>query len=214
MRVLVIGSHGKIGRRLVSILDEDGHDVVAMVRSPDQTDELSSLGAEPVIGDLEEEFEHLLKGADAVVSTAGSGGDGGADKTVLVDGLGAIRAVDAARQHGARRFVIVSSLGADDPDRSESIRHYLVAKGIADGYLRRSGLDYTVVRPGRLTDDEPTDSVEVGADVGSGSISRAEVAQVLARCLREPATIRKTFELVNGDTPVAEALGQLRASAP
>lgn len=209
MRVLVIGAHGNIGLRLVPILVEDGHDVVAMVRSSDQTDELSSLGAEPVIGDLEEDFEDLLKGIDAVVFTAGSGGDGGADKTVLVDGLGAIRAVDAARKHGVRRFVIVSSLGADDPDRSESIRHYLVAKGIADGYLRQSGLDYTVVRPGRLTDDEATESVSVGEDVGSGSVSRGDVALVLARCLREPATIGKTFELVDGDTPVAEALGQL-----
>ncbi len=209
MRVLVIGAHGKIGRRLVPTLGEDGHDVVAMVRSPDQTAELSSLGAEPVVGDLEEDFEHHLEGIDAVVFTAGSGGGTGADKTALVDGLGAIRAVDAARKHGARRFVMVSALGADDPDRSESIRHYLVAKAIADGYLQRSGLDHTVVRPGRLTDDEPTESVRVGDDVGSGSISRGDVALVLARCLREPATLGKTFEVVDGETPVAKALREL-----
>lgn len=206
MRVLVIGAHGKIGRRLVPILVEEGHDVVAMVRSPDQEADMSSLGAEPVIGDLEEDFEQHLEGIDAVVFAAGSGGGTGAAKTVLVDGLGAIRAVDAARKHGARRFVIVSSLGADDPDRSESIRAYLVAKAIADGYLQRSGLDYTVVRPGRLTDDEPTESVRVGDDVGSGSISRGDVALVLARCLRDPATIGKTFEVVDGKTAVVEAL--------
>lgn len=206
MRVVVIGAHGKVGLRLVPMLVEDGHDVVGMVRSRDQVPELSGLGAEPVVGDLERDFAHHLEGADAVVFTAGSGAETGADKTAAVDGLGAIRTVDAAVEHGADRFVMVSARGADDPDRSEAIRHYLVAKAIADGYLRRSGLDYTILRPGGLTDGEPTGLVQVGEDVGSGSISRADVAHVIVRTLREPAAVGRTLELINDGTPVKEAL--------
>jgi uncharacterized protein YbjT (DUF2867 family) len=156
MRTLIIGANGKVGRLLVPLLVDAGHDVRTMIRDEAQAPAQRELGAEPLVADLEGDFGHAVDGCDAVVFTAGSGGHTGADKTVAVDGLGAIRAVEEARDRGARRFVMVSSRGADDPDRSQAIRHYLVAKGIADGFLQRSGLDYTILRPGRLTDDPPT----------------------------------------------------------
>ena len=206
MHVLVIGAHGGVGRRLIPILRDEDHQVRAMIRDEAQAPEMAELGGAPVLGDLEGTFAHHMQDVEAVVFTAGSGADTGADKTALVDGVGAIRAVDGAKAHGVRRFVMVSARGADDPDRSDSIRHYLVAKCIADAYLERSPLDYTVLRPGRLTDDDGTGSVRAGSDVGSGSISRSDVARVIARSLQEPATVRKTFELVEGDTPIEEAV--------
>lgn len=206
MRVLVIGAHGQVGRRLLPLLVENGHHVRGMIRDPDQAATVEGHGATPVIGDLEGAFARHLKGCDAVVFTAGSGGGTGADKTALVDGLGAILAVNAARDEGARRFLMVSARGADDPGRSEPLKHYLVAKLIADAYLERSGLDYTILRPGRLTDDEPTGRIRVGRSLGSGSITRNDVAATVATALETEATVGSTFELLNGDTPIPEAL--------
>lgn len=206
MNVLVIGAHGKVGRQLVPLLVAAGHRTSAMIRDPEQTGALEALGAEPVLGDLEGAFEHALEGCDAIVFTAGSGGHTGADKTALVDGLGAIRSIDAARTRRIGRFLMVSSRGADDPDRAPAIRHYLVAKAIADGYLQLSGLDYTIVRPGRLTDDTPTGRIRAGTDLGSGQITRADVAATLAASLEMDRTIGRTFEILNNGLPIREAL--------
>jgi uncharacterized protein YbjT (DUF2867 family) len=209
MTVLVIGAHGAVGRKLLPVLRDAGHEVRGMIRDGDQAPTIRSLGAEPVVGDLEGDFAHHLEGCDAVVFTAGSGGGSGADKTVAVDGLGAIRAVDAASEHGLRRFVMVSALGAGDPDRSEAIRHYLVAKGIADGYLERSGLDHTILRPGRLTDEEPTGRIHLDDDGGGGSVTRADVAHVAALCLAHRNTVGRILPLLNGETPVETALREV-----
>lgn len=207
MKVLVIGAHGDVGQRLVPLLDEAGHQVRAMVRDPDQSPGMEELGAEAVVGDLEGDFEHALEGCDALVFTAGSGGDTGADKTAMVDGLGAVLTVNAAREKGVDRFVMISARGASDPDRSERIRHYLVAKAIADGYLERSGLDYTILRPGRLTDDEGTGRIRVGRDLGSGSITRDDVARTVVEALDMPdQTVGRTFEMLNDGVPIREAL--------
>lgn len=211
MKILVMGANGKVGRRLVPLLVEDGHDVRAMVRDPAQEPAMESLRATPVLADLEEDFGHAVEGCDAIVFTAGSGGHTGADKTASIDGLGAVLSVDAARERGVRRFVMVSSRGADDPDRSQAIRHYLVAKAIADGYLQRSGLDYTIVRPGRLTDDEATGRIRIGDDLGGGSITRGDVAATVAAVLRMPGTVGHTFEVLDGDVAIEEALGALNA---
>ncbi len=208
-RVVVMGANGKIGRLLVPRLVDAGYAVRAMVRDPEQTSEAEERGADPIVADLEGHFAHALDGCDAVVFTAGSGGHTGADKTARVDGLGAIRAVDAARDRGVRRFVMISARGADDPDRSEAIRHYLVAKTIADGYLQRAGLDHTILRPGRLTDDPPTGRIRVGQDVGSGKITRADVADAVVATLDIPGTVGRTFEFLNDGRPIREALEAL-----
>ena len=209
MKTLVIGAHGDVGRRLLPVLASGDHTVRAMIRDPDQASEVEGPGVEPVVGDLEEDFAHAVRGCDAVVFTAGSGGSTGAGKAAMVDGLGAIRAIDVAAAHGATRFVMVSAMGPGDPDRSESIRYYLVAKAIADGYLERTDLNYTILRPGRLTDDEPTGKIEVGHDLGSGEVTRGDVARTIALCLDTPNTIGKTFELLNGSHSIEDALDAL-----
>jgi uncharacterized protein YbjT (DUF2867 family) len=212
MHILIIGANGGIGRLLVPRLVDAGHGVRAMVRDGSQAPALRELGAEPVVADLEGDFRHVLDGCEAVVFTAGSGGHTGADRTAAVDGLGAIRAVNEARARGVGRFVMVSARGADDPDRSPAIRHYLVAKAIADGYLRDSGLDYTILRPGRLTDDPPTSRIRIGEALGSGQITRADVAAAIVAALDLDVTIGKTFELLNDGAPIRDALAGLRDS--
>lgn len=209
MTVLVIGANGKVGQQAVPLLARAGHRVRAMIRDSAQAAGMEEHGAEPVIADLEGEFRHALDGCDAVIFAAGSGGRTGADKTASVDGLGAILAINAAVERGSRRFVMVSSRRADDPDRSPAIKHYLVAKGIADGYLQRSGLDYTILRPGRLTDEPPTGRIRIGPDLGGGTITRADVAASGVACLELPNTVGKTFELLNDGEPIREALETL-----
>ncbi len=209
MKVLVIGANGKIGRHLLPLLAERKYDVRAMIREPAQAAAMEERGASAVVADLEGDFGHALQGCDAVVFTAGSGPHTGAGKTALVDGLGAVLAVNASLEQGVRRFLMVSARGADDPDRSERIRHYLVAKAVADGYLRRSGLKHTILRPGRLTDDPPTGHIRVGSDLGRGTVTRADVAATVVACLEAPASVGKTFELLNDGQPILEALAAL-----
>ncbi len=213
MRVLVIGANGQIGRQVVARLDleEDVH-VRAMVRAEDQREALQALGAEVVIGDLVGAFEHALEGMHAVVFSAGSGASTGLDKTLLVDLWGAHRAIRATEASAATRFVMVSSMGTRDPLQGPSaLQPYLVAKRAADDYLLASSLDFTVVRPGMLTDDDPTGHVSVGAVLPPGSVPRADVAQVVAQCAVRGAASGSMFELTSGEVPVAEAVAALQA---
>jgi uncharacterized protein YbjT (DUF2867 family) len=212
VRALVIGATGGTGRLLTERLLAAGHEVVAMTRHPERTDELRALGADPVVADLEGELDHAFEGVDAVAFCAGSGSSTGPDATLRVDLHGAVRTVDACLARGIDRYVMLSSMAADDPLRGrESLRHYLAAKHAADRVLLASGLATTVVRPGGLTDDEPTGRIALGSPrlPERGSISRADVATVLAACLERPDTVGATFELVAGDTPIDEALDQL-----
>lgn len=206
---LIIGGNGQIARHLARLLAIAGAAPRAMIRSPDQADELAALGAEPVQGDLEGDFERALDGCDAVIFSAGSGGHTGGDKTLLVDLWGALRSIRVCEEKGIRRYLMVSALRAQDPDRGpDGIRHYLVAKHIADDYLTRSDLDYTIVRPGRLTDAPGTGRVHVASLLSGevGEIPREDVAAVLAECLASPGTVGKTFDLVSGDTPIRDAI--------
>jgi uncharacterized protein YbjT (DUF2867 family) len=212
MRVLVIGSTRGTGRLLVDHLVADGHQVRAMVRDPQQAEDRREAGADPVVGDLEGDLDEALRGVDAIAFCAGSGSKTGPDATLRVDLHGAIRTIDLAVDHGIGRYIMLSSMAADDPLRgSEGIRHYLAAKHAADRVLLASGLDATIVRPGGLTHDEPTGRVEVGVPrlERRGTIPRADVAAVMARCLVEPASIGASFELLSGDTPIEEAVAGL-----
>lgn len=207
MQVLVIGAHGHVGQRLLPLLVEAGHPVRAMIRDPDQADTVAGEGIEPVVADLEDEsLGQVFDGVDAVVFTAGSGGSTGTDMTVRIDGLAAIRTMDLAQAHGASRYVMVSSMGADDPDRHDALRPYLVAKAIADGVLRRSGLEWTILRPGALTDDEPTGRIRAGTGLGSGSIPRGDVAAAIVAALALDETVGSTLELLSGDEEIEAAL--------
>lgn len=209
MNTLIIGANGQIGRLLVQKLVRDGERPRAMVRSEDQARELRQMGAEPVIGDLEGEFDAALQGCDKLVFTAGSGPDTGADKTILVDMWGAMKAVDAAAEEGIDQFVMVSSRGAQDPDAGPAkIRHYTVCKKVADDYLLDSELPCTILRPGRLINDPASHRVTTKwpEDPQRQWISREDVANAIAFCLYEPATIDRIYPLFHGDQPLEKAL--------
>lgn len=211
MKVLVAGSHGGIGRRLVPRLVDAGHEVVALIRDEAQADELRELGGEPLVADLEGDVAFATEGCDVVVFTAGAGPGSGAAKKETVDRQGAEKLVDAALEHGVQRYVMVSAMGASDPESgSEAMRPYLEAKAAADEYLAESGLQYTIVRPGGLTDEAGNGRVEAAESLGRrGQITRDDVAATLVAALAEEATISRTFELLDGDTPIGEALARL-----
>ncbi len=215
MDVLVIGSTKGTGHLVVSELLGRGHGVRGMVRSREQVAALEDRGATAVLGDLEGSLDGVVEGVDAVAFCAGSGSQTGPDATLRVDLHGAVRVIDACVEAGIPRFVLLSSIAADDPMRgSAAIRHYLAAMHARDRILAASGLDATIVRPGGLTHDAGTGRIEVGVPTlpSRGSIPRADVAAVLVGCLERDDTIGATFEVIGGQTPVEEALDQVAAS--
>ena len=211
MLVAIAGGHGQIALRLTRVLSERGDDVRSLIRNPDHADDVRQAGGDPVVCDLEQQDERAIadaiSGADAVVFAAGAGPGSGAERKGTMDLGGAVKLIEAAKRAGIRRYVMVSSVNADANASGDDVFSvYLRAKGEADAELQASGLDYTIVRPGRLTDGPGTGSVTIGDDVGSGEVPRDDVAAVLAAVLHEPDTAGRTFELLSGDTPVDEAV--------
>ena len=210
-RILVIGGHGKVALLLTPILAERGDAVSALIRNPEHAREVEARGATPVVCDVEsadvDELAALAQGLDAVVWSAGAG-SGNADRTYAVDRDAAIRMMDAALAAGAARFVMVSYFGAGAdhgvPDDNPFFA-YAEAKSIADQFLRASALDWTILAPSSLTLDEPTGEIDAEAE-SAGSVSRGDVAAVIAQTLVEPRTIHRTIRFNTGRTPVAEAL--------
>ncbi|WP_101674901.1 SDR family oxidoreductase [Alloalcanivorax mobilis] len=215
MKVLIAGANGKIGRCLIQRIAKDNTVTSrAMVRDPAQQSALQELGAdETVVANLEGDCRDALSGCDAVVFCAGSGANTGPEKTVDVDQNGAINLIDQAIETGVGRFVIVSSMRADDPDSGpESMRHYFVAKQKADNHLRASSLNYTIVRPGKLTDHKASGQVRLADRIDEfGEIPRDDVAAVLLAALNTPATARREFDLLAGDRSIDAALAALDA---
>ncbi|WP_372982643.1 SDR family oxidoreductase [Marinobacter sediminum] len=212
MHVFIAGANGQIGQHLLREIADSNHEARALIRHPDQGPELQQLGAtETVLGDLEQDCSEAMRGCDAVIFAAGSGPHTGPDKTIDVDQDGAIRLVDTAKAMGIKRFIIVSSMGAGAPEKGpEKLQHYLRAKHNADEHLKNSGLDYTIVRPGRLTDDDGTGKVTVSADLKEvGKIPRQDVARVLLAVLDSDNATDAVFDVVSGETPVPEALAKL-----
>ena len=213
MKVLVIGANGKVGRKVVDRLLISNHQPVAMVRKKEQSTRFHELGSEVVLADLEEDIDHAFRNIDAVVFTAGSGGHTGKDKTELVDRMGAIKAIDAAVKHKVNRFIMVSAFGADyEPQEwSEGMVHYYQAKAVADRYLMQTDLNYTILKPGKLTDDIPTSEIEIGERTSkrSGSITRGDVAETIVKILECSASVGKSFELLQGETSIEKALAEL-----
>ena len=205
MDVVVAGGHGKIGLRLLRLLADGGHRARGLVRNTEYVQELAEAGAEAVLCDMEEldDLSGCCAGADAVVFAAGAGPGSGPERKRTVDYGAAVKLMDA----GVRRYVMVSAISAGRPQEwSDAMRPYYEAKAGADEKLMASGLDYTIVRPGALTDDPGTGMVTVGTDLERGSIPREDVAAVLLAVLETPGSIGKTFELIAGDTPVEEAV--------
>jgi nucleoside-diphosphate-sugar epimerase len=211
MRIAIAGGHGQIALRLAELLSRGGDEVLSLIRNPDHVADIEERGARPVVCDLEnasdDEVAAAVDGADAVVFAAGAGPGSGAERKWTMDYGGAVKLIAAARRDGIARYVIVSSMGADaDAPGDDTFAVYLRAKGKADDALRESGLDYTVVRPGRLTNDPGNGRVALAENGESGAIPRDDVAAVIAAALPARNTIGKTLDLVSGDVPVEEAV--------
>ena len=216
MRVVIAGAHGKVARHLARRLVTDGHEVVGLVRDPAHVPDLEADGTHPVLLDLEaaetSELADALVGADALVFAAGAGPGSGAARKETVDFGAAVRTLSATQIADVPRYVMVSAMGTDDPPEDDEVFSvYLRAKARADRALMDSDRDWTVVRPGRLTDDAATGHVTLGRHVERGSIPRDDVAAVIVAVLDEPATIGHVIEVVGGDTPITDAL-QARTS--
>jgi uncharacterized protein YbjT (DUF2867 family) len=215
MDIVVAGGHGQVALRLLKLLADRGHTARGLIRNREHAADLAAVGAVPVLADLENDatLDEHVKGADAVVFAAGAGPGSGPARKRTVDLGGAVKLADAARATGVRRYVMVSSIGADRPAAAgESMRPYLEAKAEADAYLQASGLDWTIVRPGSLTDDPGTGRVRVSTELGGGGpVTRDDVAAVLAATLTAENTVGVTFELFAGETPIDEAVAGLSA---
>jgi nucleoside-diphosphate-sugar epimerase len=214
VEVVIAGGHGQIARRLIRLLAEDGHTARGLIRNPGHASDIEHDGGVPVHCDLErDEVTPHLQGADALVFAAGAGPGSGAERKRTVDYGGAVKCVEACEERGVARFIIVSSIGAHDPEAGpEPMRPYLRAKAEADERVAASSLQWTIVRPGSLTDDPGTGLVDVTTELGGrGRVPRDDVGLVLAEALQAPGTIHTTFELFSGDTPARDAVRALGA---
>lgn len=213
MRIVIAGGHGQIAMRLAKLLAARGDLPVGIIRNPAQVDDLCAVGADPAMCDLEsasvDEVASHLNGADAVVFAAGAGPGSGTARKETVDRGAAVLCADAAQRAGVRRYLMISAMGTDQeppPGTEPVFAAYLRAKGAADADLAsRAGLDWTILRPGRLTDEPGTRLVRLGVRTGRGAVPRDDVAAVLLALLDTPASAM-TLELVAGDTPVEEAV--------
>ncbi|MFV8829791.1 SDR family oxidoreductase [Alkalihalobacterium sp. APHAB7] len=213
MKVLVVGANGQIGKHLVTLMqNSDSLKAKAMIRNQEQSAFFENLGAETVVVDLEQDIKSIAKaaeGVDAIVFTAGSGAHTGKDKTIMVDLDGAVKTIEAAKVAGVKRFIMISSFDT----RREAIlaappsfAPYVAAKHYADEWLKRSDLDYTIIHPGLLTNDQGTGKVNAAYEVDRGEIPREDVASVIMATLENDTTIGKQFQIVTGNTPIKEAV--------
>ena len=215
-RIAIIGGHGKVALLTAPLLVAAGHEVVSIIRDPAQADDITATGATPLVLSVEDagtdELTRALAGADAVVWSAGAAGRGGPQRTDAVDRAAAIRSMEAAAAAGVRRYVMVSFIGAyGEVPADHPIRAYAIAKIAADRHLQSTGLDWTILGPGRLTLDAPTGAITVGRvdPAAAAPTSRANVARVIAAVLAEPASIGRVIPFRDGDTPIAQAVADV-----
>ena len=211
--VVIAGGHGQIALRLARLLSARGDAVRSLIRNPGHEARVHATGAEPVLADLEalDDVAEYVDGADAVVFAAGAGPGSGPERKRTVDLGAAVKLLDGARRTRVPRYLMVSAMGAADPAAgAEAMRPYLEAKAQADAALAASELEWTIVRPGGLTNEPGTGRVEVAPALGRrGTVTRDDVAAVLVGCLDERRTVRATFDLLQGETPIAQALAAL-----
>nr|WTB32975.1 NAD(P)H-binding protein [Streptomyces sp. NBC_00830] len=212
MRIVIAGGHGQIALRLERLLAARGDEAAGIIRNPEQSEDLRAAGAEPVVLDLEtatvDQTAEVLRGADAAVFAAGAGPNSGTARKDTVDRGAAVLFADAAELAGVRRYNVVSSMGADpDHPGDEVFDAYRRAKGAADAYVRsRTALDWTILRPGMLTNDAGTGQVHLSVSTGRGPVPRDDVAAALLELLDTPATAGLTLELISGSVPVTVAV--------
>lgn len=208
-RTLIIGASGQIGKQLTqNMLNEEQH-VVALVRDEQKLSDIKSDNMTIVEADLTDDFSHAFKGCSTVVFVAGSGGNTGADKTILIDLWAACRAADYAKQHDIKHFIMVSSIGADAPaEGPEEMQPYLVAKHMADEHLMHSGLRYSIIRPGTLTNNKAHNgfTTQRPSNKDEAIITRADVAKALAYCVAHQAKSNTVKELFNGAKHLDEVM--------
>ncbi len=211
MQVFIAGATGQVGRKVVEKAIDAGHAVTGMVRREEDREDLDSIGAKTYMADVTEPgtLDRAIAGHDAVVFAVGSQGEAVEE----VDRDGAINLCDATKRVGIDRFVLLSSIGAGHPEDADQLEEYLHAKHEADEYVMQSGLDWTILRPGSLTDEDGVGAIKTGkrfiGDEGDLEIARADVARVIVGTLEEPRTIGTVFEFVEGGTEIQEALAQV-----
>ena len=205
--VLVAGANGTTGKQIVDLLTSSQYfNPIAMVRKKEQQSKFEDRNIKTVLADLEENLDHAVKGIDKVIFAAGSGGK----KVVEVDQNGAKRLIDASKKSNCKKFVMLSSIGADQPEKADDLQEYLKAKKNADDYLIKSDLHYSIVRPGSLTDDKAKGKIELAKHLNKmGSITRADVAQTLVRMLHDDVAHNEVFEIIEGETLIAKALDNI-----
>jgi nucleoside-diphosphate-sugar epimerase len=218
MRVAIAGAHGQIAIQLIPLLAERGDSVVGLIRNPAHADDVREAGAEPVVLDLEQaqpaEIAAAIAGADAAVFAAGAGPGSSAERKVTMDRDGAIKLLDASRDAGVARYVVVSAVGAESPpDGDDVFSVYLRAKAEADEAVMASETDWVIVRPGGLTNDPGTGCARIDATPFRGRVARADVAAVLAALIPEPRGARRVLYVNGGEQPIADALATVLANA-
>ena len=210
-RVLVVGATGHTGKRVIEILNNSKtFEPYAMIRKEEQRQIFEDMDVETVMGDLEKDVAHTVKGMDRVIFAAGSGSKTGEDKTIAIDQEGAKKMVDAAKNENIKKFVMLSSMGADDPSQNEDMRVYLQAKKNADEHLIQSGVTYSILRPGSLNDELGLAKVKLAEKLNErGEISRDDVAFLLVMSLADPLVKNKTFEALEGRESIKSAIIEL-----
>ncbi|SFF04457.1 SDR family oxidoreductase [Alteribacillus iranensis] len=213
MKVLVVGANGQIGKHLVTFIQEkEGMEARAMIRKEEQASFFKELGAETALVDLEDDIDPIAKaaeGVDAVVFTAGSGPHTGKDKTIMIDLDGAVKTIEAAKKAGVKRFVMISSFDTRRKaiqEATESFAPYVAAKHYADEWLKDTDLEYTIIHPGMLTNDDGTGQVKIGQDLDIEKVPREDIARVIVSTLENDATIGKEFQVVGGNQSVTDAV--------
>ncbi len=205
--ILVAGANGTTGRKVVTLLEASQYfKPVAMVRTEEQLEQFKNEGISAVLGDLEKDLNQTVNNIDKVIFAAGSGGK----NVVAVDQEGAKNLMDVSKKANIKKFVMLSSMGADNPESVDDLKEYLQAKHNADEYLKSSDLTYAIVRPGSLTDDKGTGKIKLASKMGEqGSITRDDVAQTLVRSLHDDAAKNKTFEIIQGETLIGKAMDEI-----
>jgi len=216
MDVAIAGAHGQVARRLARLLSDRGHRVRGLIRNSDHAADLRADGSEPVLCDLEavaaDEVVEAISGADAVVFAAGAGPGSGAERKLTVDRDGAVKLVEAAAAAGVPRYVIVSSVGAENPPGGDDVFSvYLQAKAEADAAVAASDRDWTIVRPGMLNDDPGTGRARIQTEPSRDHVTRDDVAGVLAAVLHEPRSVGMTLYVVGGEQTIEAALAEALA---
>ncbi|MFB9057671.1 SDR family oxidoreductase [Mariniflexile ostreae] len=203
-RVLIVGAAGTTGHKIVNLIKASSHfEPIAMIRDEKQQEAFKAQGIETVLADLEQDVTHTVKHVDKVIFAAGSGGK----KVKAVDQEGAKKMISASEQAHVKKFIMLSSMGADRPEQSEQLQDYLKAKHNADTFLKASKLNYTIIRPGTLNNDKGKGRIQWAKSLSkSGEITRDDVAQALVHALHDDIANTATFEILQGETPIEEAL--------